>query len=270
MNIVYWDKHGDERYRVCEHFASIGIQIDTYYGDSPPENADIYMIHDGPSMSFMPKNLRKKCIIIMTAMPKYHVDNFKSQGFNYAILKNQAHIKYWGKGGLYIRPLCRKAPITTSDGDIVSLIQNYKERAEDNFNFAKQINNIKLYGDGQGQLGLANDREILQSARFLVHIKHLGYLCNSVVKAISQGVPVLTDLKTLEFGYDEILIPNKTCIASDDINILNKAINMPQDQYQYLKNNCIELSNKITNPDISNAKLIYNLIKKIHCEANKI
>ena len=54
----------------------------------------------------------------------------------------------------------------------------------------------------------------------LVHIKRCGYLCNSVVKAISYGVPIIMDRGTYDYGYQDILIPSyNMAVAGEEYNL---------------------------------------------------
>lgn len=264
MRVIYWDYHADEFWRVKSHLAAAGVHVERHIGETPPVRGNVILLHEGQSMISMPRAVRSRCILSLCVMlDPYLVRSFKSQGYRHAIFKHPDHAQVWGSGGLSLRPFCTEQPVSTGDGDVVSLIKSYQERDKERFDIARQIDGLKMYGAGRDQLGFADDSQVLQRARFLVHIKHIGYLCNSVVKALSQGVPILTDMKTLDFGYDDLLVPGVTCIASDDINVLKEAIHMPEERYQELRANCLALRERLTTPDIPAAEAVADVIKRI-------
>lgn len=264
MRVIYWDCHGDEFWRVKEHLAAVGVHVERYVGLKPPVRGNVIFLHEGYPAGSMPSRMRSRCILAPTFMlTPQHVRNFKSRGYMSAVFKHPDHARVWGEGGVSLRPFCPAQPISTGEGDAISLISCYQDRGKACFDFARQIEDLKMYGWGEGLLGLVPDIEMLQTARFLVHVKHWGYLCNSVIKALSQGVPVLTDLKTLEYGYDGLLVPGVNCIASDDINVLKEALDMPEARYQALRANCLALREQLTTPDVPAAQAVADLIKRV-------
>lgn len=74
----------------------------------------------------------------------------------------------------------------------------------------------------------------------------VGYLCNAVVNALARGVPVLTNSQTLTFGYNALLIPNKTCIVRDTPQELLKAVQVTD--YGKFRANCLELTRSGRSP----------------------
>lgn len=58
---------------------------------------------------------------------------------------------------------------------------------------------LKLYGLESAN-GVMHDWDALKSARYLIHLKHWGHVCNAVVKALACGVPVIMDRATFEIG----------------------------------------------------------------------
>lgn len=256
MKVVYWDRHGDEYRRVSGQLAPFDISVEKYVSATPPTAGDVFFVHETDWFSNLSPFVRSRTILSLTQ----RIDGkWRQYGVRHAIFKHNNHATEWGEGGFCVPPLCG-AQVSDGGSDIVSLINDWKVRDATSFQFAAQIPGLKMYGSGPGQLGWAQDFEVLRKSRFLVHVKHLGYLCNAVVKAIVMGVPVLTDPETLNYGYDDLLIPGQTCVVSPDIEILKLAARMQDDEYRVLRDNCLALRSRLTAPD----PLVRDLVTFMH------
>lgn len=91
----------------------------------------------------------------------------------------------------------------TSGTKIVSLINGYPKLWPREFQQAQSIvDESTLYGNGNPAGGVS-DRDALREAKFLLHLKPTGCVCQAVIKAIASGVPVLTDEDTWRCGLYE-------------------------------------------------------------------
>lgn len=264
MRVVYWDKHGDEFWRVSQHLASVGVEVERYLSETPPTEGDAFFVHEGPWLTSIPQELRPRCVLSLciTCTPE-QVAWFQEAGFKHAVLKHPNHAQVWGEGGYALRPLCPVHPVATGNGGLVSLIDHYRARDPRSYSFARGVDGLQMYGEGETQLGFAPDWEVLSGARFLVHVKHIGYLCNCVVKALSIGVPVLCDPETLEYGYDDLLLPERTCKVYEDPYSLNRDIPMPEICYQELRKGCLALRERLTTPDVESASRVADLLQRL-------
>jgi hypothetical protein len=269
MQIVCWDKHGDEFKRLYRYLEYINIQLLNYQSEREPppsDIADIFIVHEGHWIYNIPPDIRAKCILApCIRLRQQDVSSFKNFGIKYAICKTANQAEIWGDGSVIVNTICKPEPIhNLSNRDkIVSLIHNWKERDSESFALALQIKNLQKYGEGADQLGHIRDIDILNESKFLVHIKKIGYVCNCVIKAISLGVPVITTPDTIYQGYEEILIHNQTALICNDIEEINFAINLSDDRYQQLQNGCLQLREKLTQPDPEQTDNLKKLIELI-------
>lgn len=109
---------------------------------------------------------------------------------------------------------------------IVSLIHHYPEFSAKNgcYQHFERLQktlpnwNISNYGAPNN---FVSDIEEIQQARYLLHIKHWGHVCNAVVKALGLGVPVLMDRATFETGrYRAYVRPGENGMVFDSISDL--------------------------------------------------
>ena len=99
---------------------------------------------------------------------------------------------------------CSNYPLLETSGNkIVALINGYPKLWPKQFEQAKSITDEStLYGNGN-PAGGRSDREALREAKFLLHLKPTGCVCQAVTKALASGVPVLTDEDTWRNGLYE-------------------------------------------------------------------
>lgn len=274
IKIACWDKHGDEFKRLKRHLDLIDdVTVIRYQSQEPPDSnlADIFFVHEGSWLQSIPAHIRHRCVLAPCIKLDGYVNYFKSLGFVYAVCKTNHQLDLWNNENAVIVPsICEPLEPIQLDkqNDIISLIHLWKNRDQDSFYLAKQIPNLKMYGEGEGQLGYVQDIEALKTAKFLVHIKNIGYVCNAVIKSISMGVPVLTTTSTIPYGYEDLLIHNVNAIVCSDISCLINATTMSDDFYMSLRNNCLSMRPKLTQPDPEAVNLLKELVLKIyhrHC-----
>jgi glycosyltransferase involved in cell wall biosynthesis len=269
IKVLHWDKHGDEFERISKHLALEGIISIRHISQEPPlvDMADIFFIHEGPWLDSVPQDIRQRCILAPCIKLDGHVETFKKKGFRHAVCKTNDQLKVWNDEDSIVVPnICdpQEPPNQENQKDIISLINGYKIRDKNSFSLAKQIPNIKMYGIGEEQLGWTREIEVLKTAKFLIHIKNMGYVCNAVIKAIAMGVPVITTESTMRYGYEELLIHNFNAIICKDINGIIEAINTPQDTYIKLRDNCLSMKDKLTVPNLETSKKLMDMIHKLY------
>jgi hypothetical protein len=271
MNIkaLHWDKHGDEFERISKHLALEGITSIRHISQEPPlaDMADIFFVHEGPWLDSIPHDIRQRCILVPCIKLDGYVEMFKQKGFHHAICKTNDQLKVWNDEDSIVVPnICNPQEPANPENqkDIISLIHDWKIRDTNSFNLAKQIPNIKMYGVGEEQLGDIRDIETLKTAKFLVHIKNMGYVCNAVIKSIAMGVPVITTESTIRYGYEEILIHNFNAIICKNINEIIAAINTPKDTHIKLRDNCLSMRDRLTVPNPETSKKLMDMIHKMY------
>jgi hypothetical protein len=108
--------------------------------------------------------------------------------------------------------LKRKA--TPDTKAIVTLINSYQrtagerkwrkpENSYDAFQFvAQQAKSFKfsLYGAPNNQISFEESNEVQATARYTIHLKYWGHVCNAVVKSLALGTPVIMDAETFNKG----------------------------------------------------------------------
>jgi hypothetical protein len=67
---------------------------------------------------------------------------------------------------------------------------------------------------------------LLAKTKFLVHFKHIGYLCNAVLKAMMNGTIPIFDRKSFTLGYSDYLTPDVSCIVVNDHDDVKKILTM--------------------------------------------
>lgn len=218
MKIVYWDCHYDEFYRIKHYLNLVGLDCERHISNNPPTDFDLLFVHDGPFAGQIPHHRRKNCIIVFCLHP-VHLNSYYHQGYTRAILKNSEHKKHWIGEGVVLPPLVKLYEPAPVNDKLVSIIHFYKQRDEQGYYNALSLGAL-IYGQGN-DLGEKDDSLIFKEGmKALVHIKRCGYLCNAVVKAISYGVPIIMDIGTYDFGYQDILVPGyNMAVLGEDYNL---------------------------------------------------
>jgi hypothetical protein len=138
-------------------------------------------------------------------------------------------------------PFC----MTTKGGDkVISLIIEYEKRFPTEFAIAEHItphligNSNKDYRHEQLTV---RDLDALTEAKWLLHIKHNGFVCNAVMKALACGVPVLMDTKTYEAcSFEGILRHDHNAIILPADELKEFVETCSPEQYDRIKTTCME------------------------------
>lgn len=178
-----------------------------------------------PKILFIPHRHRKSYFRKISTNKKYRVRGFMCYSESAADAAGitglpvfRYHKRYWIEDGGDVGP--------PQSQKIVSLINNYERysRGErkywtswermvrqlepSSFDAFLQIKNalpesdIQAYGWDK-ELGeeFVDAYECLEKARYLLHVKYWGHVCNATVQALAMGVPLLMDRFTYEQGW---------------------------------------------------------------------
>jgi len=123
----------------------------------------------------------------------------------------------------------------------------------------KEKYSVIIAGHESAPDGIINDWEILSKTSLLVHEKNYGTNCNSVCKALDNGIPVYMSKKTKTLlGFDDL--PDFMFIYSEDYSIeeaykksLDMDFNIIQSSYRQIRN--------IENSKIFMYNILQNLLK---------
>jgi hypothetical protein len=128
-------------------------------------------------------------------------------------------------------------PLYTEAGTkTICLINHYETRFKSEYDFTSTVT-PHIYGAPN----MVNDVKALEDAKWLINIKPQGFVCNSVVKALACGVPVIMDdltwksafwEKIVKHGHNGIVLPRKKI----------KAYLKTSADYDSIKKNCVEES----------------------------
>lgn len=120
---------------------------------------------------------------------------------------------------------------------IITLVQNYKKRFETGYNLAKSITNDLCEG--------VNDVVALSDAKWLLHIRKNGFVCNAVMRALGSGVPVIMDIETWHNGFFGAHVRhNDNAIVLPATQIKSFLQNCPDDLYSRIKSNCVKYAKR--------------------------
>jgi hypothetical protein len=166
IRCLYWDKHGDEWWRVKTHLAAVGVDVKRFESVDPPTEGDVFFIHEGEWLERVPVAMRPRCVLSLCIVCRpQNIAYFKGLGFQYALFKHDNHAAAWAYGAFTLPPLCPARPVSSGTGDVVSLISNWSRRDNETFQFARQIEGLRMYGEGDQQLGDEDDFGVLATAR---------------------------------------------------------------------------------------------------------
>ncbi|MBS1950581.1 MAG: hypothetical protein OJF59_000770 [Cytophagales bacterium] len=150
-----------------------------------------------------------------------------------------------------------KTQLSADPKDIVTLINSYQRtagerkwrRPEDSYQaFQYVVKNVPQfhfahYGAPENQKTFEESNELQAKARYTIHIKYWGHVCNAVVKSLALGVPVLMDEPTFLKGrYQAYLHHGKNAMIFKSKNEIITYLNNPgeNEQWQKLKKYCTE------------------------------
>ncbi len=125
----------------------------------------------------------------------------------------------------------------TAGSKVITLIQNYQTRFEDCFNIASQITPHICQG--------VYDVDALAEAKWLLHLRHRGFVCNAVMRALGSGVPVIMDTETWHNGFFGAHVRhNDNAIVLPTNKIKHFLENCPESLYARIKKNCVKYAER--------------------------
>ncbi len=237
MKVKIWDKHGDEANRIKAYYPAIEVVKDF------TDDFDRLIVFDG-YWRHVPNELRSRCILLMCVDPAVWFTN--TQGYSKAIVKQ---LRGTFVSEFFVPPWVPVHQPATGD-DVISLISCWAERDRKTFDWCQGIKQLKRYGHGSGQLGWCDNWEVLRKARWLVHVKHIGWGCNCVIKAVSIGVPVVCDRETA--NINPVLIPGYNCHVANSIDEINDVVNDTK-LWARLRAGCLTSNFQSVQPDVVQA-----------------
>ena len=127
--------------------------------------------------------------------------------------------------------------------NIIALIGNYKKfganRGYEEFSMLKNKYKILEYGENC-ELGHIHDIDAIRDAKYLIHVKHWGHICNAVMKSLSCGVPVIMDNKTYQVGMYKNYIFHGHNAFVGTIEEIDMFLEIDDEEYfKKLKKNCL-------------------------------
>jgi len=140
---------------------------------------------------------------------------------------------------------------------IVTLINKYKHTAAKR-KWKKPANSYKIfrhiadnvskfqfdrYGSPDNKRSFDESNQLQSDARYTIHIKYWGHVCNAVVKSLALGTPVLTDEATFQKGrYKSYLRHGKNALVFKTKEEIIQYLNGDEEgaTWQKLKDICMQ------------------------------
>jgi hypothetical protein len=241
--ITIWDWHNDEYNRI-KHFIPDSFR---YVGSEIPD-FDLLIVPDGNWLAQIPIEKRDMVIVVPCVQT---VDHIKRLGYKYAFTKDSAQHQLWGEGSIIVPPIVEdKGNEHNPSIDLATFVHAYQRRDEQGYNFSVKAG-AHIFGM---DADLKADYDYLPKCKYIIHSKTIGYLCNSVVKAISYRVPVIFSRESFDRGYKDYLTPDYDCFVVDTPNQAKHIINTGTDIRENLKQTINKIQNQYekVHLDISN------------------
>lgn len=135
---------------------------------------------------------------------------------------------------------------------VISLIINYEKRFPTEFALASFLTKHTIgntSADYRHEKLPTRDLDALKDAKWLLHIKHDGYVCNAVMKALACGVPVIMDDKTfVNCSFEGILRHDHNAIILPASELKEFLDTCPPEQYERIKRTCVEEAHRWRRP----------------------
>jgi hypothetical protein len=220
MNAVIWDFHGDEAKRM-QFFTGID---NIYVGEKIPE-CDLLIMPDVPQLYDIKERTK---VILYPCVSDF--STFKSLGYTNYFTKDKSQ-SLQVHSSLILPPVVdfldyKKRPTTT----MVSLVHYYQQRDPKNYKRTIEAG-CYVYGYPDNPI---EDMPVIQDAKFVLHLKEVGYLCNVTLKAMSLTTPVIFSPESYKYGYQDYFKDGYNCIVTDD---LDKALAISDNEYNKLRMN---------------------------------
>jgi hypothetical protein len=218
---MIWNFHGDLVERT-KYFTGIA---DVYTGTQPPKGYSVLITPENPALYTIGD---KTNVIVQPCIRD--VSEFKRLGYQYYFATDSAQAAQV-HSCVIIPPLVeyidyKKQPTTT----MVSLVHLYEQR--DPKNYKRTIDaGCKVYGYPDNPI---EDIPTIKDAKFVLHLKEVGYLCNVTLKAMSLTTPVIFSPESYKYGYQDYFKDGYNCIVTDDID---KALAISDTEYNKLRMN---------------------------------
>jgi hypothetical protein len=208
--VIIWDWHKDEYDRV--NFFCPG---ERYVGENTPDLSQVIASPEHRNMWQLnpAKTILYPCVD--------DTKQFTDFGFKYAFTKDST--QQWEGESLILPPVFEPQPPQEKTNDAVCIIHEYKIRQPENYRITKSLG-VPIYGHPENHCH--NVPELLAKTKFLVHFKHIGYLCNAVLKAMMNGTIPIFDKKAFTLGYSDYLTPDVSCIVINEPNEVKTILTM--------------------------------------------
>ena len=127
---------------------------------------------------------------------------------------------------------------------VITLILDYNRRFMDEYDIATSITEHTIGNTSKhfrhDEL-MERDLDALKEAKWLLHIKYDGFMCNAVMKALACGVPVIMDTKTWKnCSFEAYVIHDHNAIVLPTEELKDFLENCPAEQYERIKKTCVE------------------------------
>jgi hypothetical protein len=127
---------------------------------------------------------------------------------------------------------------------VITLILDYSKRFMDEYDIASSITEHTIGNttkDFRQDNLMVRDLDALKEAKWLLHIKYDGYVCNAVMKALACGVPIIMDTKTWKnCCFEAYVIHDHNAIVLPTEELKDFLENCPAEQYERIKKTCVE------------------------------
>jgi len=208
--MIIWDWHIDEYERV--NFFCPGQR---HIGNDFPDMSQIIACPDVPQINRLD---RQRTIIYPCVQDTSAIT---ALGFKYAFTKDTT--QKWDGESIILPPVFEPQKPQEKTQDAVTIIHYYSQRDYANYQITKNLN-IPIYGLDDNPCH--DVHRMLAKTKFLVHFKHLGYLCNVVLKSMMNGTIPIMDKKSFELGYSDYLQADVSCIVVNDHDDMKKILTM--------------------------------------------
>lgn len=246
IGIVYY--HGDLGRMLCEIMPS-GHETVVYPMSEPLEalpDVDVVLNHHMHEV-----NRRTKCPYIAVpygSIRQEHVDCWNDDPRCAGVVDVSSSLCkrfVLRKPAFSFMPFYPGLPTYPEAGtEVICLVNDYARRFPTDQAFAASVTG-HLYGTPDNPV---NDVAKLKDARWLLHVKPEGFVCNAVMKALACGVPVILDDESWRKGFlTEIVRHDHNGIVLPRDRIARFLETCGAAQYDRIKRTCVKEADKYKN-----------------------